>query len=185
MSHQANGSYSYCGRSFGIAGHLPFGALTQYANSGNSKLVPDGALQYTPMELNSLLVTGKKEGHQTSGGQSFLCNWVTSWQCVLLPHHHRHQARNHSRRTLGIAAHRPYPFPMTPSCSLDRFWFSRVPPCRHRGKLERYDNHRTLVAYDGSTLRGMPIPWLRGEAFASAECHDLIVQPLKIVRHVE
>jgi hypothetical protein len=31
-------------------------------------------------------------------------------KCGLLLHRHRHQARNHCRRTLGIAAHRPYPF---------------------------------------------------------------------------
>jgi hypothetical protein len=32
------------------------------------------------------------------------------WQCALFLRHHRHQARNHCRRTLGIAAHRPYLF---------------------------------------------------------------------------
>jgi hypothetical protein len=43
------------------------------------------------------------------------------------------------------------------------------------------------VAYEGSnaTLRSIPITCWRGEAFTSAECHDLIVQPFKIVRHVE
>ena len=41
------------------------------------------------------------------------------------------------------------------------------------------------IKSSNATLRGMPIPWLRGEAFASAECHDLIVQPFKIVRHLE
>jgi hypothetical protein len=43
------------------------------------------------------------------------------------------------------------------------------------------------VNYDGSnaTLRSIPITWWRGEAFTSAERYDLIVQPFKIVRHVE
>ena len=39
-----------------------------------------------------------------------LPGWVTGWQCGSLFHHHRHQARNRCRHTLGIAAHRPYPF---------------------------------------------------------------------------
>ena len=44
-----------------------------------------------------------------------------------------------------------------------------------------------LCAYDGSnaTLRGIPITCWRGEAFTSAECHDLIVQPFKIIRDIE
>jgi hypothetical protein len=47
-----------------------------------------------------------RSGHRASVSS----DWVTSWQCVLLLDHHRHQARNHCRRTLGIAALRPYPF---------------------------------------------------------------------------
>jgi hypothetical protein len=45
---------------------------------------------------------------QEAGLKLITPNCTTSWQCVLLLHcHHRHQAQNPCRRTLGIAAHRP------------------------------------------------------------------------------
>ena len=69
-------------------------------------------------------------------------------QCVsLLLRRHRHQARNHYRRTLGIiAAHRPYLYAITVAV-----WtgFHGAPPCGYLRKLVSLRGYPSAGAIPG------------------------------------
>src|SRR5215472_7763978 len=99
------------------SGALNIGSMRTVPVNHSAGPLPDGCV---PFRLISIAMSSGVgylspaprpiHRHNRRAGALPTAPHADSWQCVLLLHHHLHQVQNHCRRTLGIAAHRPYPF---------------------------------------------------------------------------